>query len=268
VSSNGSTGEAPRPQATAQGVRGLLSDKTTITTLALFGFVIIRVLIVARGDVPVALAIVTGVGIATVVVNMIIGSLPFMVAIGITPLLIYLMLGKPDVWRQVLAEATVLILVIILFLTATWQSFLSFLPFPCAVVGFLIYQKRQAPPEASFAWNRLAPLMQRGIAYVTIVIAIESLVLLSAYSPVWLPAEIIRTDSYSYTVGYVLNEQGDWYSILKEDPGIILRIEKTHIKERTICLTRAQARLAKDALPRVIGELLGRANRLAESPCP
>jgi hypothetical protein len=287
-------------QQAAPGVRGILSDRTVITSLLLFGFVIIRVLVVAHGDVPVALAITSGVGVATVVVNTIVGSVQFLAMTTVLVLSFLLMIGRiDDIWKQVLAVVTIVVLILIIFFTADWFTFVVSLSVP--IVAFIRrrrYSHRDpmqqdepmplgrdepvplrrdrpmlsAPPgRPTSARNRLRSAVRQGLS-VLLPLALAAIFLffftLAVVSPVWLPAEIIKIDDQRQVIGYVLNDQGDWFSILREDPRSIIRIHKTRIKERTVCLTASQAQSANNTTLRRIRRLLGRPTRLPEPLCP
>jgi hypothetical protein len=281
----------PPPQQPGPGVLGLLSDRTVITSVALFGFVIIRVLVVARGDVPMALAITSGVGVATVVVNTIVGSIQFLAFTTILVLSVLLSTGRIiEAWRLALAVAAIVILDLVVFFTADWFTFLASLSIPI----FALIRRRRFSHRGSMLRDEAAPLahdrrrlsalpgppastrnrirsaVRHGLSVflpIAVVVMFSVILILAVVSPVWLPAEILKIDNQSQVTGYVLNDQGDWYSILKDKPRSIVRVHKTRIKERTVCLTTPQAQSAENTALRLIGRQLGRPTQLPEPLC-
>jgi hypothetical protein len=255
--------EEARRSPQSSPVIDFISDRPTITTVALFGFVIARVLIVARGDVPVALAIISAVGPISVVVNTIIASIDVMAFALFTILLTFLAPRLFERRWDNLLRVLLLVLVAVLVFVAPW---------PLLLVGLCLMPLRIAIYRRGLRGSSVTPDQARSLAVPPMASdLILPLVIILAYllvAPVWLPAEAITLDSNKQTVGYVLNDQSDWYSLLTDKPRTVIRIEGTHVKARVVCLPKDQATFGKLTTARAVQRLLHHSTKLPEPLCP
>jgi hypothetical protein len=237
--------------------------------VALFGFVISRVLFVARGDVPVALAIISAIGPITVVVNTIVASIEILAFVFLVVLLRFLEPGRIGPQWQNPIRLVLLLLVAVLAFTAPWP-FLAIALFQI-IFRVIVYRQSRKDLSVTSTATKSAAMDTREFLAAEDRDLFVPVALLAAYlmlSPVWLPAEAIKLNSNKQpTVGYVLNDQSDWYSILADNPRTILRVEKTGVKDRSVCLTEDQASRAKLTTIRTVQRLLGHPTTFAEPLC-
>jgi hypothetical protein len=236
-----------------------LSDRATITTAGLFGFVIIRVLSVAHGDVPVALAIISAVGAVTVVVNTIVASIDIILFFLLFVLWSLLGRSTEAFWRNLLMIALLLVLTA-LFLIAN----LGLLLVGLGIIVFSILIQIRGRRGSS--GSNIMP-SEQGIDRSFVIITTVAIIFSLIFGPVWLPAEVVKLDCGNQIIGYVLDDQGDWYSILKDNPRAVLRIEKSRLKERNVCLTENQSDSANGTGLRIVEHLIGHRTPLPEPSC-
>jgi hypothetical protein len=86
-------------------------------------------------------------------------------------------------------------------------------------------------------------------------LTVATFLVFALVGPVWLPAEqlTLKNPKGAINVGYVLNEGGDWFSILTTKNRNVIRIRSDNIDERVICDPRSKASRSVDlSIPQLV----------------
>ncbi|MEX2251475.1 MAG: hypothetical protein WD895_05325 [Acidimicrobiia bacterium] len=202
---------------------GLQPHVGLIATLALFIFVVARILFVARMNTITARAVVATSGAVEVALGIVTSSYWALILLAFVIL---------DVGRRVAARSgrdtgallalEVLVGLIAVFLVPFWVA--------VALNGFvLLFQFLDERREKKTGFSA-API-ENAMAYVWgLVLSVFVL-----GGTVWLPPEVIEIDSSRPVVGYVLSADAQWTSILTEAGRIVIVRESESVVGRTIC---------------------------------
>lgn len=203
-----------------------------ITATALI-FVMMRLLVVTRGSVPVALALLQSGGTANIVVGSILRDAVLTVAnlalVGALVWLLYRMLFGGGIGAPLasLAVAT--------FLASFFYS-LRFFVITAVMWVFSYFNLR--------ALRRSRSRDESPMRYTSgfwVILAIVGVLQLSnvllTTSP-WVPLEALVQGSGRKAVGYVVARDGADVVVLEDETRLILRIEATNIRERYLCAKR------------------------------
>jgi len=232
ANSDSHDGDSESPNPFQSIIDAIRKDTTIWITATLFVIVIGRVLVVTRGDIPTALAVISTAGVATVIVNTVLstlGGIALLIAYGILVISIApLHTPKWSMARSTLFMATILIgflLAPIDTLPGTFGIFLLL-----AVLGFLNQRSLKRPSTRRI---RTPPA---GLTIFTLGLVLGYLLIWQALwlAPVWLPAESVHTKT-GKIIGYVLSDSGDWVSVLTEEDRLVVRMKANTIESRTIC---------------------------------
>jgi hypothetical protein len=74
----------------------------------------------------------------------------------------------------------------------------------------------------------------------------------------WLPSEEIGLNSGQVVVGFVLDDDGDWGSLLRDRDHTIMRIKTDTIETRMICQFRSTSPAVRASMLRIIATWVGR----------
>jgi hypothetical protein len=189
---------------------------TAAAALALV-ILIIKVLVATNGNRETALAIVAAAGAPTVVVGL---------AVSIFPTLVVTVAAVLWMWdfsvrRWGLIElAAITATLVALFLSAFWL-----VVFMAALVVLYVLaarKRKQSPNWADHAWRTI----------LTVLLLITSTVTGPA---VWLAPEAITLGSGDTVVAYVIEDEGEWATLLREKDRTVIRPRTSDIIARRVC---------------------------------
>ena len=209
-----------------------------ITALA-FSYVIIKVIWIARGDIPTALGVFNSAGLATVIVGGLLSALPVIsaTALGWAVFQIsrcWLRQGKfpraPYPWIVLSAAG------IACFFLTPWPVMASgaFLGFVCGIFAGWLCSKPEEPAADGRKW---VGCIGRLAALAVVVIASFYLVLNPLLYAVWLPHETLKLTKPNPQpmVGYVLSDGNGWVSVLRTGVRRIYRFPSQDVLARDLC---------------------------------
>jgi hypothetical protein len=193
-------------------------------------FTVFRVLAVSHFDPSTALAVFATSGPVTVVGG---------VLVQITPLLlIYATVGLAY-WewslrrRKVASGFSGFVLVLVTAVTLFIAPLLNVLLFAGLGVVLAVVEVRQQRKERR---DGQAPGMRSLLWFTALTNLLLGAGLILTYSSsVWLPAEVIHLQDGSQQVGYVLQVDGPWTTVLTEAHRQVIRVSSPALESRTIC---------------------------------
>jgi hypothetical protein len=202
----------------------LENHKITVTFLS-FVFLILKVMVVAKGDIPTALGILQTAGLVTIVVGALLSGLPLLAA-AILIAQVYRAVDEPSRKAWML---TAPVLLLCIFLTP-WTLLLASL-----IAGAALVRTRNHKSRVALA--SIAIILVTGIAAWTVL-----------YS-VWLPHEMVTLKKGASTVGYVLDDNGNWISILRSGKRDIVRYREADVEKRILCVpaSRHLSQIARES---------------------
>jgi hypothetical protein len=205
----------------ARALRGLIGKEPALITALLFSFVVIKVIWIARGDIPTALGIFDRAGLATVIAGGLLSAFPLIPAIifGIAMF---------ELGRSLLHDKFALMIgcaaAVGGFFLTPWTIM------ACGAVlglvsGFLV-EKAAFFRKAIFVFLLLGSLF----------------LLNPLLYAVWLPHETLTIGNpgrQQSAVGYVLSDSNGWVSLLRTGQRRIYRYRSEDVKARTLCRARS-----------------------------
>jgi hypothetical protein len=247
---------APEPP----GILSRLIDvKNLATTIILFSIVVLKVLAVVNFNSTTALALVEAAGPIPVVIGSVIGSLyallpltTIVMMLAISGYIVRHDMHWLELDRDVLQGIGVLLLALF-----TIQVFT--IPAGALLVilinfVFIIYiplfsgsRRRRSNSSGSVRPDRsrrssletlLALHGRKAITvqfYLVLAVSIIALTPSLIGSSMWLPAERVSLQGQPAVIAYVLDDDGDWSSLLRDSDRIILRVTTKSITHRDIC---------------------------------
>jgi hypothetical protein len=227
----------------------LLRENTALITIALFSFVAARVLTVAKFDLPTAVAVFATVGIPTVVVNTLVGAVGWVSALAIA---LILSLDRRRLSDRMWYGAITTLALVAILLASVAQLFAGV--FVIAVTSLYRFLLRRRFP--SITMDETDATLHNDSKSILVGAAIPigiALLFATLSGPVWLPAErlTLKDPEGNSHIGYVLNEGGDWFSILTTEDRKVIRIRSDNIGNRMICNPQAK-RLLDLSLPQLL----------------
>ena len=116
--------------------------------------------------------------------------------------------------------------------------YLFVIPFPVLRQCWKAWRKRRAlkkgKPEGKAATDEGKKGYSDGFERLVSIFFVTLVALLMS-GPMWLPSEDVRLNSGSQVTGYVLDSWSDWTSVLQDSTRTVLRIRTTDIESRTLC---------------------------------
>jgi hypothetical protein len=202
----------------ARALRGLIGREPALITALLFSFVVIKVIWIARGDIPTALGVFDSAGLATVIAGGLLSVFPLIPAIifGIAMF---------EFGRSLFRDKFALIIgcaaAVSGFFLTPWTIM------ACSAVlglasGFLVTK---------------APFLRKAVF---VFLLLGSLFLLNPLMyAVWLPHEMLTIanpgQQQQSVVGYVLSDSNEWVSLLRTGQRRIYRYRSEDVKARALC---------------------------------
>jgi len=229
-----------------------------ITVLA-FAFVVIKVIWIARGDIPTALGVFNSAGLVTVIAGGLLSALPLISAIALGLAVFEIIkswllsdrarlqpagrgarvrraLGKfprdPFIWTVFIAAAAAC------FLLTPWPVMASgaLLGLVSGIVAWAAASKPKKPVNNR---RRRIRAIGGGVIWTALGILFFMLVLNPLLYAVWLPHErltVANPDQQQQSaVGYVLSDSNGWVSLLRTGERRIYRYRSEDVKVRALC---------------------------------
>jgi hypothetical protein len=239
-----------QPQAPPIG-RWIRTNSTVAISLATFMFVVFQLAKLAGFEVNTIVAILHAESLPAIVIGALVAQLPLFLLVLIVISCWWLLAAakarhqqrnapRSDPRIQRLSEESLnplvpprlllLVLLFISFFTTPWPLFV--LGLILAFASVLAGRPSRSPPIRS----RLVPRILLGTGVVLLVVMLLR-------TSIWLPAENIDVTGQGYVVGYVVDEEGGWTTILTPTHRI-LRVETSSIQLREVCaLESVESRL-------------------------
>jgi hypothetical protein len=196
-------------------------------TAILFAFLIVKVLVISRGDIPTALAILHTAGLVTIVVGGLLSGLPILAAAMLTATA-YRLADSPTLPGAALFST---VLAVCFFVAPVWIVIFSML------LGLTVSWASYHRP-----WRR-AGRAGRALDIVawTVLALVGAVLVEAALYTVWLPHERLTVSRpSSLVVGYVLDDGGGWLSMLQSGTRRIVRYRTEDVTVRTLCSVTAE----------------------------
>jgi len=232
--------ERPRWSAAVNPLPAVLSqleERKLAVTILLFAFLVLKVMVPAKGDIPTALAIFQTTSLVVTVIGAFLSALP-LAAVAVVVMMGYRAARKASVEGYALAGAALLVC---LFVTPWPVLAASLVVAP--VAGYAMRRRQQLAESRGPAWRKLGTLLIL-LPCLAVFIYIGGLTTWKVLYDVWLPHEIIALQSGRTEVGYVLNDTGNWVPILRAGERRLVRYRESQIEKRTLCQVRVHGLLA------------------------
>lgn len=188
---------------------------TTGLAITLFG--------VSHGDLDTAFEVLRSSGTGTMALGIAIRWVPVLLALGMIALLV-LSQHRPtqvrEMWFVAVLAAPILLVSAI---------GIALFVLPVLVFGPLLWRKDLEDRESV-----QAPRLRRGGLSALAVFGGLIVLVLLADDRMWLPSEVIETDTGSVT-GYVLTQQDSELVVLRESDRAVVRLASTSVRRRQIC---------------------------------
>lgn len=206
---------------------GRLGHDRTATTLALFAFLMVKVLLVTHGDLLTSLALIHDAGLVAVVIGVIMSLLPIAAALVMAGA-IYGWYCCRWRWGQPARQWAVIAGVV--FVSAWFSPWYLFVPAIAVSVLLGVFDREQdealPPTKRSRAGRGFLVLATTGIVYA----------LGASLFTMWLPHEqLALRDQSEPTIGYVVGEGGGWVTMLTSGKRRIIRIPSAIVESRVVC---------------------------------
>jgi hypothetical protein len=230
-------GSDPERSRWLQGIRALrgLGKEPALITALLFGFVVIKVIWIARGDIPTALGVFDSAGLATVIAGGLLSALPVISAVVLGIAVFELSGGRPFTKRAPDKSFWVIGLAAAVgcFFLTPWRIMVS-----GVILGLL---SRLAVCLVSKVKKKAKVRKRLGLAASFALIILSLLLVLNPLLyAVWLPHEILTLPGRHHSaVGYVLSGSNGWVSLLETRERRIRIFPSEDVKARTLCTTRS-----------------------------
>lgn len=222
-----------------------LSTEPVQATLLASSFLILKVLLVAKGDILAGLAVLQSSPTVTVIIGAVLSAIPVIGAVIVVAILYGLGCGVWG-WRSLRDPIAILISVTALtawILLTPWPVFV--LTFLGLLVGIL---------DRVF-WSRQTRRSGNDISFTRVRLVVVAVLCILALLPVgediaiamWLPREELHLQrsekpatqpqgqQEKIIVGYVLHEEGGWTSVLTSGDRTVERLQSNTITSRHVC---------------------------------
>ena len=218
-------------------LRSLIGKEPALITALLFSFVVIKVIWIARGDIPTALGVFDSAGLATVIAGGLLSAFPLISAVVLGIAAFELSRTVSFTKNSPIIRAPDKSLWVIGLAAAVGCFFLT--PWPIMVYGAgLGLLSGVALRFASKV--RIKAKAKKGLgiaASVVLLIASSFLVLNPLLYAVWLPHEKLTLRGQPQMVGYVLSDSNGWVSLLRTGERRIYRFRSEDVTARALCKT-------------------------------
>lgn len=214
-----------------RSLSGLGRDRTT-TSLALFTFLVVKILLVTHGDLVTSLALLNDAGLVPVVVGVIVSATPI-VAASVMAAAVYGWASGSWRWERPGSQRCVVVLVVLV--SAWFTPWYLFVPAALSALGIGALDREPAGDGAPVA---SAPSLHHraGRGATRLGGALVVYALGASLFTMWLPHERLTVrDAPKPVIGYVVGEKGAWVNVLTSGHRRIMRIPSGDVVARTLC---------------------------------
>jgi hypothetical protein len=217
-------------------LKQLEARKLTVTIL-LFAFLILKVIVPAKGDIPTALAIFQTASLAVTVIGALLSALP-LVSVAVLILFGYRAARNASLEGYALAAAAILLC----FFVTPWPV-LAASVIAGPIAGYTMRQRQRLTRTRGSRWLKLGTLLVLAPCLLVFVY-VAGITTWRVLYDVWLPHEILTFQSGRVEVGYVLNDNSNWLPILRSGERRLVRYREAQLEKRTLCQLHPQGLLA------------------------
>jgi hypothetical protein len=214
-----------------------LEERKLTVSILLFAFLILKVIVPAKGDIPTALAIFQTTSLAVTVIGALLSALP-LVAVAVLVLIGYRAARNASLEGYALAVVAVLVC----FFLTPWPV-LAASVVVAPIAGYTMRQRQRLARTRGPRWQKLGTLLVLAPCLIVFVY-IAGMTTWRVLYDVWLPHEMVTLQSGRVEVGYVLNDNSNWIPILRSGERRLVRYRETQVNNRALCQLRPKGLLA------------------------
>lgn len=226
-------------------LRKLEERKLTVTIL-LFAFLALKVIVVAKGDIPTALGIFQTTNPAVTVLGGLLSGLP-LGAVAVLLAFGYRAAKEGSLEGYALAAAAT----VACFFVTPWTILVASLAVAPAA-GYTMRRRQRLGETQGARWQRRGTLVIL-VPCLAIFLYITFLTVGRVLYDVWLPHEAITLHSGRVEVGYVLSENANWISILRSGQRRLVLYRDAQVLKRAQCQLHRHGLLAGLTAWQVLG---------------
>jgi hypothetical protein len=223
-----------------------LEERKLTVTIMLFAFVALKVIVVAKGDIPTALGIFQTTNPAVTVIGGLLSGLP-LGAVAVLVTFGYRAAKESSLEGYALATAAAAAC----FFVTPWPI----LPASLVVAtlgGYTMRHRQRLTGTQGKRWRRRGTLLIL-IPCLVVFLFITYLTIWRVLYDVWLPHEAVTLRSGRVEVGYVLSENADWISILRSGQRRLVLYRDAQVENRVECQLHRHGLLAGLTAWQVLG---------------
>ena len=227
-------------------ILGHLEERKLSVTILLFIFLVLKVIVPAKGDIPTALAIFQTTSLAVTIIGALLSALPLL---AVVVLVIFGYQAARNVSFQ--GSALAIAAVLVCFFVTPWPLLAASI-IVAPVAGYIMRQRQRLALTRGSRWLKLGTLLILGpcLAVFTYIAALTTWRVLY---DVWLPHEVLTFRSGRVEVGYVLNDNTSWIPILRSGERRLVRYPATQLENRALCQLRPKGLLANKTAWQALG---------------
>ena len=205
-----------------------LEERKLAVTILLFTFLAVKVIVVAKGDIPTALGIFQTTNPAVTVIGALLSGLP-LGTVAVLVIVGYRAAKEASLEGYALAVAAAFAG---LFVTPwpIWAASLVVAP----VAGYTMRQRQRLKRTQGKRWQKWGTLLIL-IPCLAVFLFIACVTTWRVLYDVWLPHEAVTLHSGRVEVGYVLSDNANWVSILRSGQRRLVLYRETQVEKRAEC---------------------------------
>lgn len=240
----------------AQGERRLgsivVANAALVSSLVAFAYVALRLIRIAGGDTETALALLGHVALPDALLSLIVGQ-PLPVSFLIASSALVAWMSRLERQQRPLRTSVIILvgssLLLILVAPPRWASLIVKILL-VAVLVVLFAWLVVGSEEASFSRGMFSQLdrprrlvsaeVRSRRLWEVISLAVSLLLVVAAgfNSDYWAAREVVVLSDRARLTGWILGEEGDWTSILRDQPREVVRVKTDQLMERRTCRAR------------------------------
>jgi hypothetical protein len=218
-------------------ILGRLERRPLGVTILLFAFLAVKVIVVAKGDIPTALGIFQDTNPAVTAIGALLSGLP-LGAVAVLVIMGYRAAEEVSVEGYALAVAAA----VACFFITPWPILVASL-IVAPVAGYTMRLRQRLTRTQRKGWLKRATLLIL-IPCLAVFLYVAGVTTWRVLYDVWLPHEAVTIQSGRIEVGYVLSDNGDWISILRSGQRQIVVYRETQVEKRAECQLHRHGLLA------------------------
>jgi len=236
-----------------------LEERKLAVTILLFAFLALKVIVMAKGDIPSALGIFQTTNPAVTVIGALLSGLP-LGAVAVLAIIGYRAAKEASSEGYALAVVAALAC----FFVTPWPILAASLVV-APVAGYVMRQRQRLMRTQGKRWQKRGTLLIL-LPCLAVFLYIACVTTWRVLYDVWLPHEATTLQSGRVEVGYVLSDNGNWVSILRSGQRRIVLYRESQVEERVRCQLRPRGLLANMTAWQALGPHAWTAS--SEPDCP